>query len=160
MLYDPRFWVAVSFIGFVVLLFKPLRRAVLGGLDSRTARIERELSEATRLKEEAGALLATYQRQHTESVAEAKRIVEDAEREAIAIAKQAQKDLEDAINRRIELALQKMANSEAAILQDIRNHAIEITTETVRRMVAEHLSPEMARELVTSSMGEVSRKLN
>lgn len=157
---DPRFWVAVSFSALVLLLYKPVRRALLGGLDKRTDRIRYELEEATRLKEEAGHLLATYQRQYEEAQEEAKRIVHEARQAAIAIMQKAEHDLDESLNRRIDMAIQKVLAYEAALLQDIRNHAIDLSAETVRRMVSQHLNPEMAQKLLLESIQIADKKLH
>ena len=60
---DPTFWVAVAFVVFVVLVFKPIKGALIGGLDAKIAEIRQEVEEAEKLREEAQSLLANYQRQ-------------------------------------------------------------------------------------------------
>ena len=55
---DPTFWVAVAFVVFVVLVFKPIKGALIGGLDAKIAEIRREVEEAEKLREEAQSLLA------------------------------------------------------------------------------------------------------
>jgi F-type H+-transporting ATPase subunit b len=160
MYHDPKFWVAVSFTIFVILLFKPVQRLLLKGLDSRTSRIRKELDEAHTLREEAQALLSSYQRKQLDAEEEAKRIIRDAENEAASIAKKAEKDLEEALNRRIELAMQKLNSYESAILFEIRNNAIDIATNTVRRIVEENLSKDASHELVTQSIDHIQKKMN
>lgn len=160
MFQDPRFWVAVSFLGFILLLYRPICRALLSGLDNRTARIRRELEEAARLRQEAEELLASYQHQQAEAKEEAKRIVQDAKQEALAMTQKAERDLDESLNRRIEMAIQKVSSYEAALLQDIRNHAIDLSAETVRRMVSQHLNPDMAQKMALQSIQNVDKKLN
>ena len=47
----------------IVLIWKPVKKAVVGALDGRAEKIRNELDEAQRLHEEAKSLLAKYQRQ-------------------------------------------------------------------------------------------------
>ena len=49
LLAQPEFWVAASFVAFFVVVWKPLRGALVGGLDARAERIRKELDEAQRL---------------------------------------------------------------------------------------------------------------
>ncbi len=157
---DPSFWVAVAFFGFIIGLFKPIKKALLNTLDSRSNMIRKELNEALRLKEEALTLLQSVKNKKTDAEKHAKIIIEEAQQEALAIAAKADKDIENSLNQRIDLAKQKIASYEALILQDIRNHAMDIMMSTVRRIISENISTEMAKELVASSAAEINKKLN
>ena len=91
LLADPEFWVAVAFViflGFAAWLgaFK----ALVDGLDQRGARIAAELAEAKRLREEAQALLASYEKRRHEAEAEAAAIIAQAKVEADRLAREAQ----------------------------------------------------------------------
>ena len=57
LLQDPTFWTLVAFIVFVIALFKPVKKALIGGLDSRIAQVRSEVEQAQELREEAQALL-------------------------------------------------------------------------------------------------------
>jgi len=62
-LQDPTFAVLAAFVIFVGLLFKPIKKALGASLDEKIAQIRNEVDEAQRLREEAQATLAAYQRQ-------------------------------------------------------------------------------------------------
>ena len=79
---EPEFWTGLAFIIFVVLMFKPLKKALLAGLDSRIEQIRSEVEEAQRLREEAQTLLASYQRKQREAAQEAEEIVKQAKEDA------------------------------------------------------------------------------
>ena len=65
---DPTFWVAIAFVLFVIAVFKPIRGAMLGGLDAKIAEIRQEVEEAEKLREAAQSLLANYQRQQRQAL--------------------------------------------------------------------------------------------
>lgn len=160
LLHDPAFWVGLSFILFVSLIFKPVGRIILAALDDRAVKIQSELDEAIRLKEEAQALLSSYQRKQKEVTQNAKDIIAHAEAETKRIAKQAEKDLEDSLNKRIEVSMQKIAAYEASILQDVRNNAVDIAISTVRSLVAESISKDVAEDLISKAMADLDKKLH
>ena len=57
MIFDAEFFVFLGFVLFVLLLaYAGAHKRVIGLLDTRTRRIETELSEAKRLREEAAAV--------------------------------------------------------------------------------------------------------
>ena len=65
---DAEFWVAVAFVIFIGVLIKAgAHRLIIDGLDGRAARIKTELDEAKRVRDEAQALLAEYQRKRGEA---------------------------------------------------------------------------------------------
>src|SRR3546814_8284881 len=59
---DPTFWVAVSFVLFVVLVARAVWRKATAALDARADEIRRRLEQAQKLREDAQAATETYQR--------------------------------------------------------------------------------------------------
>ena len=81
MLHEPEFWVAVGFVLVIALLvWKGVPGMVGKMLDQRAAVIAAELDEARRLRAEAAALLADYQKRAAGAEAEARSIVDAATR--------------------------------------------------------------------------------
>src|SRR5262245_58469201 len=125
-MFTPEFWVAVSFAVFIgVLIYFGVHRLIIGALDDRRAKIKAELDEARRLKEEAQALLAEYQRKQGEAEREAAEIVAGAKAEAERLAADAKAKSEDFLARRTKLAEIKIAQAEAQAVADVRNAAAE-----------------------------------
>ena len=69
-------WVAIAFVSFLGLLgYLGVHRKLVETLDQRQARIKSELDEARRLREEAQALLAEFERKGREVDSEAEAII-------------------------------------------------------------------------------------
>lgn len=67
-MFEAEFWVAVAFVIFVgVLGYFQVHKRMVKSIDDRRDRIKAELEEARRLKAEAAALLASYQRKLQEA---------------------------------------------------------------------------------------------
>jgi hypothetical protein len=72
----PEFWVAAAFVGFVALvIYMKAPGMVARALDERADAIRSELEGAQRLREEAQAMLADYQRRQRDAEKEAADIV-------------------------------------------------------------------------------------
>lgn len=158
--FGASFWVGLSFILFVAAIFKPASKFILGALDGRTLRIQTELDEALRLKEEAQSLLSNYERNQKEMSAQASEIISHAEKEAARITEESTKALEDSLNKRVELSMQKIAAYEANVMQEIRNNAIDIAISTVRSIVMENMQGDVAEKLVSEAVADMDKKLN
>lgn len=158
--FGQSFWVAVSFFIFVGLIFKPAGNFIVKALDERADKIKDELGEALRLKEEAQALLASYQRKQREVVEEAESILKEAEEEAKRISQESAAELEDALNKRIEIAMQKIANYEAAVIQQVKNNSVDIAISTVRSLITDSMSKDVADDLIGQALNDMGKKLH
>jgi F-type H+-transporting ATPase subunit b len=153
-------WVALAFIVFVVLVWKPVQKAVLSALDDRAARIERELTEAARLRDEAQALLAQYQQKHRDALKEAEGIVAQARSEAERLAQQAARDLEASLKRREELAMQRIAQAEQQAAADVRAAAIDVAIAATERLLKEKVDGAKGDALIDQAIRELPAKLH
>ena len=160
MQFNESFWVGLSFILFVAAVYKPASKFILNALDGRHKRIQAELDEALRLKEEAQSLLSTYERNQKDMTTQASEIVSHAEKEAIRITEEAKQSLETSLNKRVELSMQKIAAYETAVMQEIRNNAIDIAISTVRSIIMENMHGEVAEALVSKAVADMDKKLN
>ena len=86
-----------------------MHRIVLKGLDARGEAIQAELDQATRLRAEATALLASFEKKTAEAEANAAAIVADARAQAEQLAKDAAERMNDFIARRTKQAEAKIA---------------------------------------------------
>jgi len=76
MLHQAETWVAVAFVLFVGLgLYLKVPAMLARMLDGRADKISKELAEARKLREEAQALLAEYQKKRAEAEKDAANIV-------------------------------------------------------------------------------------
>lgn len=157
----PEFWVAASFVGFILLLiyFKvPSKVAEL--LDKRAEAIRAELDEARRLREEAQAILADYQRKQKDAEKEAEQIISLAKTEAEALATETRAKLEESLERRTRLAEDKIARAEQQALDDVRNAAIEVAVTAAEQIIAKKLTPTASAKLIDNSIKGLKSKLN
>ena len=83
MLHQAETWVAVAFVLFVGLgIYLKVPAMLAKMLDERADKISKELAEARKLREEAQALLAEYQKKRAEAEKDAANIVAQAKIEA------------------------------------------------------------------------------
>jgi F-type H+-transporting ATPase subunit b len=158
---DPEFWVAVAFVIFVaVVVWRRAPAMVTKTLDARAKRIRDELDEARRLREEAQALLAEYQRKQRDTEREAEDIVAQAREEAELYAADARARLEELLQRRAAQAEDKIARAEAQAVADVRARASELAIAAATALIGGGLSEAKAKELISKGIEQVGRGLN
>jgi F-type H+-transporting ATPase subunit b len=158
LLQDAEFWVAIAFVVFVVAVFRPARRVMIGGLDARSQRIRADLEEARRLREEAETLLSEYQRKQREAEREVAGIVARAREEAQRGAKEAASAIDAAFTRREKAAMEKIAQAEVEALTELRQRATDIATAAARHLLTEGLDPARARALISGAISEFEQR--
>lgn len=157
---SPETWVALAFIVFVVLVWKPTQKAILSVLDDRSARIRKELNEAEKLREQAQALLAQYETKYRDAMKEAETILAHARDEAQRLSQQAARDLETSLKRREELALQRIAQTEQQAAAEVRGAAVDVAVAAAERLLREKLDGAKADALIDQAIKELPAKLH
>ena len=125
-LHSPTFWVAIAFVVFVIAVFKPLGNAATGALDGKIDQIRKEIEEAQRLREEAQATLASYQRKQRDAGQEAEAMMAQAKSEAEAHRTNAESALEAMLKRQEQSAMEKIQLAEAAAVREIRDRTVTV----------------------------------
>ncbi len=157
---NPEFWVALAFVLVVLLTFKKVASAVTSGLDARAAKIRTQIEEARKLREDAQALLADYQRKQRDAMAEAEKIISSAKAEAARLKVQAEKDLEHALARRKEQALERIAQSEAQALVQVRNTAVDVALAAAQSVITKTLDGSKRDALTEKAISDLAGKLH
>jgi len=157
---NPVFWVAIAFFGFIALiLWQKVPKMIGAVLDKRANGIRDQLDEARRLREEAQALLAEYQRKQRDAEKEAAQIIKYAHEDSERVRSDAQAALEESIARRASTAQDKIAQAEAAAIKEVQSVAVTVATEVARKLISEQLDESRSNELVDQSISDLSRNL-
>ena len=159
LLADPEFWVLLAVIIFAAAVWKPMRRAIVGSLDARAARIATELDEAKKLRDEAEQLLAQYEQRQRQGAAEAEAIVAHAREEAQRIAAQSARDLDDALARRQRLAEERVAQAEQKALDEIRAVAVDVAIGAAREVIQSQIDEERGAALLDAAIAALPQRL-
>jgi F-type H+-transporting ATPase subunit b len=158
---EPEFWVAVGFVIFVaVLIYVGVPKMMTKALDDRAKRVQDELNEARRLKEEAQKLLAEYQAKQRQADDEAAAIVAGAKAEAERFAAEAKAKMEEFVARRSKMAETKIAQAEAQAVADVRAAAAEAAVSAAEKILTDSVKGKVADDLLARGIGDVKTKLN
>ena len=157
---DPKFWVIVSFICFVLLAFRKISALIAKVLDDRSEKIRVELEAAKALRAEAEVVLADYKQKQAMYMQEAQAMIEKAQADAQSQATQAEKELKLAIEERTKNAMQKIAQEEATAVAEVRAHVVEIALSAARSVIVEQTDASLQEKLLSSALAEIERKVH
>jgi F-type H+-transporting ATPase subunit b len=161
LLSEAEFWVAVAFVIFVgILIYVGVPKLLTNVLDDRARRVQAELDEARRLKEEAQKLLAEYQQKQRQAETEAAAIIEGARGEAERIAAEARVKMEEFVARRRKMAETKIAQAEAQAVAEVRAAAADAAVTAAEKILSESVKGKVADDLIARGISDVKAKLN
>jgi F-type H+-transporting ATPase subunit b len=160
-LYDTYFVVALSFAIFVGILYRyKVHHMAFAALDARAERIRAELEEARRVREEAQALLASYEKRQREIEDDAAAMVEQAKRDAVVAAERMKQDALAAIERRVKTAAEQLAAAEAAAVREVKDRAVAVATEVAAEVLRKGLTPAAIDATINASIKAAAGRLN
>jgi F-type H+-transporting ATPase subunit b len=160
-MFEAEFWVAVAFVLFLGVLWKAgVHTKAFAAIDDRSARIKSELDEARRLRDEAQAVLADYQRRRQQAEQEAQAILVNAKAEAERLATEAKAKVEDFVARRTKMAETKIAQAEAQAVADVRAAAADAAVSAAERILTQSSKGKIGDDLIAQGIRDVKAKLN
>jgi len=157
---NPVFWVAVSFLVFWVIAWKPIAGGIGKALDARGDRIRREIEEAGRLRREAEAMLADATARRGAALTEAAEMVRNAEAEVARMTERAAADLSESTARREKAALERIATAEADAMTALRREAADLSIQAAHRLVSETLDAANSTKLTDRAIADLPARMH
>jgi F-type H+-transporting ATPase subunit b len=159
--HDSYFVVGLAFFMFLgLLVYLGVHKYLAKSLDDRADRIRGELDEVRRLREEAQATFAEFERKQREVHEQADEIIAHAKLEAKQAAENAKADLAASIKRRLKGADEQIAMAEANAVREVRNQAIQIAVAAAGEVMAARLGDKKANELVDDAIKRVGERMH
>lgn len=147
----------VTFIGVLVWLKVP--GLALAALDDRGAKIQAQLDEATKLRQEAETLLADIKVQREATEQQAAKILAMAREEAAQLGEESKARLEEQIKRRGELAERRIALAESQAAAEVKAAAADMAAQAAEAVLAARLAAAKTDPLVGPAIDQLTTKL-
>ena len=160
LLSNETFWVAIALVVFLGIAFKPAKKAILGALDGKIDEVKAEVEHAAKLRDEAQALLAEYERKQQQSANHAEEMVAAAKREAEEAKTKAEEELRLSLERQQKLALERIAMAEEKALSEVRTAAAELAIAATEKLINERAAGKDGDAIVDKAISELGSKLH
>jgi F-type H+-transporting ATPase subunit b len=160
LLQDAEVWIAIGMVVFFAILIRAkVPGLAMKALDDRGAKIQAELNEALRLREEAQALLASIKTEREAAERLGAEIIANAEEDAKRMRVDAHARLEDQIQRRRAMAERRIANAEVQAALDVKAAAAEAAADLAERVLADRVQTMTSDPLVDRAVAQLAGKL-
>lgn len=154
---SAEFWVAMSFVLTIVVLFIPVRKMMAKGIKNRTKAISKRIGDAVLLKEEAQKMLAEYERKFRGAEKEAKDILMRSEKEIEVMKRDALARLDADLATREAEAKMRLKTAEEKASKEIASKTAEITMSVVKTILDESLDDKALDKLIDLSIDELEK---
>ena len=160
MIIDATFWVAISFLIFIILLvyFKiPLK--VKNILDENINQIKKQVEESEKLKEEAKRQLAEYEKRIGDSKSEVNKMIKDANDQAEKNVIKSNEIFHKLLEVRKKNTEEKIKQLKNQAIKDIKNASINIAFESVEKLLINSLDKTKLDKIYSQSIQETKLAL-
>lgn len=152
-------WVAIGFILFILMLiYFKVPGQITKILDNRAEKIKNELDEARKLREEAQAILADFQKKNNEAEKSAKALIDEAKKIAKNYEKEAKLKLEESLERRKKLLDEKLKRAEVEALNQIKNDITDIVFDAIDKTLSnDNINKDASDRIIDSGIKEITK---
>tara|TARA_B100000214_G_scaffold297345_1_gene227262 strand:- start:583 stop:1080 length:498 start_codon:yes stop_codon:yes gene_type:complete len=157
---DATFWVAVSFLIFVGLIFYLKVPQKIGrSMDESIKKIKEEIDNAERLKDEAKNILSEYESRVSKSKEEVKILIQKAEKQAENNIIKTNEEFHNIIENRKKAAEEKIKQMKAQAIKDVKNSSVNIAISSVEKIIKNSIDKKKLDKIYISSIEETKKIL-
>jgi F-type H+-transporting ATPase subunit b len=126
---DPKFWLLVSFIVFVILMIKPFKSMMIGGLDSKIEEIKQNIDKSLNSFTEAEEKLKDAEKETLDLSNKVDEIISNAKSQAESISKNIAEKTRQTVKSKEKNSIDRIKQIELSAIQSIKSQAsIELNT--------------------------------
>ena len=120
---DPKFWLLISFITFIILMIKPFKSMMIGGLDSKIAEIKENINKSLESFTEAEAKLKDAEKQTEDLSNKINEIIVNSKKQSESISKNIIDKTTLTIQSKEKNSIDRIKQIELSAVQSIKNQA-------------------------------------
>ena len=151
---DPKFWLLISFITFVILMIKPFKSMMIGGLDSKIEEIKMNIDKSLESFNEAEQKLKEAEKQTMDLTNKVEEIISNAKSQAESITKNIIDKTNQAIKSKEKNSLDRIKQIELSAIQSIKSQA-SIELNNILKNYFSNLSENNKSKILNNSLTDL-----
>ena len=160
MIIDATFWVAISFLIFVILLiYFKIPSKIKNILDENINQIKKQVDESEKLKEEAKRQLAECEKRIGDSKSQVNRMIKEANDQAEKNIIQSNEVFHKLIEIRKKSTEEKIKQLKSQAIKDIKNASVNIAFESIEKLLLNSLDKSRLDKIFSQSIEETKLAL-
>tara|TARA_B100001250_G_scaffold195894_1_gene168291 strand:- start:2616 stop:3113 length:498 start_codon:yes stop_codon:yes gene_type:complete len=157
---DATFWVAISFVIFVgVLFYLKVPQKIYDSLDESIKKIKKEIDEAEKLKDEAKNILSEYETKISKSKQEVNLLIKKAQNESEKNIIKINEEFHNIFENRKKMAEEKIKQMKMQAIKDIKNSSVDIAIQALEKIIKNSIDKKKLDKIYISSVEEAKKIL-
>ena len=160
MIIDATFWVAISFLIFILLLiYLKIPSKIKKTLDENITNIKKQIEESEKLKEEAKHKLAEHEKKIVSSKSEIQKMIREANDQAEKNIIKSNEIFHKQIEIRKKNTEEKIKQLKNQAIKDVKNASINIAFESIEKLMLNSLDKNKLDKIYNQSIEETKLAL-
>ena len=157
---DATFWVAVSFLIFVgVLFYFKVPQKIFDSLDQNIKKIKKDLDDAEKLKDDAKNILSEYETKISKSKQEINVLMKKAQEESEKNMIKINNEFHNIFENRKKLAEEKIKQMKTQTIKDLKNSSVDIAILSLEKIIKNSIDKKKLDKIYISSIDEAKKIL-
>ena len=148
---DPKFWLLISFIVFVILMIKPFKSMMIGGLDSKIEEIKQNIDKSIESYTEAEEKLKDAEKRTLDLSNKVDEIISNARSQAESISKNIIDKTSQTVKSKEKNSIDRIKQIELSAIQSIKSQA-SIELNNIIRDYFSNLSEDNRAKILDNSV--------
>ena len=148
---DPKFWLLISFIVFVILMIKPFKSMMIGGLDSKIEEIKQNIDKSLESFTEAEEKLKDAEKRTLDLSNKVDGIISNAKTQAESISKNIIDKTRQTVKSKEKNSIDRIKQIELSAIQSIKSQA-SIELNAIIKNYFSNLSDENRSKILDNSV--------
>ena len=150
---DPKFWLLISFIIFLILMYKPFKSMMIGGLDTKIEEIKKNINSSLQSFNDSKKELDEAQKQTSDLENKINELLSSAKLQAESSSKDIIEKTTQTIASKEKNSLDRIKQIELSAIQSIKNQASEELNKLIAGYLT-NLSDDEKSKILTKSVSE------
>ena len=133
---DPKFWLLISFITFCILMYRPFKSMMIGGLDAKIEEIKNNINSSMKSFSDAEEKLNGVQKQTADLDNKINELLFNAKSQAESASRSIVEKTNQAISSKEKNSLERIKQIELSAIQSIKNQ----TSKELNNLIIGYLS--------------------
>ena len=157
---DATFWVAVSFVIFVLLLiYFKIPSKIKGSLNESILLIKKQIEDAEKLRDEANNILSDSEKKLSNSKKEIQNMITEANKASEKMIIKTNSDFHKLMDNRKKDAERKIFQMKEQVKNDIKNASVKIAIESVSNLLKNSIDKRKLDKILKESVEETKLAL-
>ena len=159
MILDEKFWLAVAFTTFVLILIKLVGKVLVNALNEKSKSIKDTIDNAQKARETAEKLLKDAKKYSEESKSYADKLIADANKEAQALAKKAQEEIDAEIATKTSAAIKRVEMEQEIAIKEVKKKIVQSALDSLSTSLKSDITDQEQEKLLSKASSDLEKIL-